>query len=375
MIVYILSVGLLQAFLMIFHYKTTDCLESNQKSVSVPDGNKYDIEGLAECTSIVDYEYDTAGRLIHAYGYHERDDNSGTWSSRDKHIYTYDSKGRLLEDKYYLTYISEGKENPVSITTYTYYSDGSYTVTKKYGLSEVKTSYNKDHLITNQADEIFYTYDKNGRFITLRVRENDKIITKATVKWDCEAYQSIEIMKLSGNEYAVWVDQYNQDWQQVFGVFYQGKLNSFNFTYEDIERIGRIYYCADYINGQMAEEMINGRTKEVDGYYASRYEFNDYDEEGKKICCLWTLMSDNRAYATQYLYGGSDKVGREIHYTIRGGFCYHLFDGSNIAFNKNEKNFLTEIIRTDSEGQIMTHYELDSKHKLIYKKQEADIVK
>ena len=181
-------------------------------------------------------------------------------------------------------------------------------------------------------------------------------------------------MQLKKDVYVVWADQYNEDWQQISGMWYKGNLASINLTYQEVERIGKPYYVANYYNGNIVEELFNARTKDIDGYNALSYKFNDYDESGKIIWHTYITLSGNKIYGEQYLYGDSDKVCREIHYSIYGGLKYHLCDGSTISFYKDETDYLTDIIRVDSAGEVISQYEFDKKHKLIWKEKEFDEV-
>lgn len=384
MIRYIITIILIQ-FCMFFLEQFVLPDKENDKN-DIPNGKSYDIEGFAKCNQIIDYQYDDEGKLIHTYGYHERDDNSGNWSMQYENIYTYDSKGRLIEDKYYLSYIS--REEPRHIITYSYNADGSYVKRKSYNLNnngdstkshynyskieDVVEIYDKNGLLINKNDKVFYTYNNNGQLIHIETYDKDTFSKAATIDWDYDAYQSVEVMCLGKGIYAVWADQYNEDWQQISGVWYKGKLASTNITYQEVEHIGKPYYIANYYNGNIVEELFNARTKNIDGYNALSYEFNDYDDSGKIIWHTYITLSGSKVYGKQYLYGDSDKVCREIHYRIYGELKYHLCDGSIISFYKDENNYLTNIIRVDNEGQIISQYEFDKNHKLIWKKKEDD---
>ncbi len=386
MIRYIITIILVQ--FCIFFWGQFILPDKEKNKDYIPNGKEYDIEDFAKCNQIIDYQYDDEGKLIHTYGYHERDDNSGNWSLQYENVYTYDNKGRLIEDKYYLSYIS--RKEPRSITTYSYNADSSYVKRKSYNesntndgtkkhynyskIEDVVETYDKNGLLINKNDKEIYTYDKNGKLTHIDTYNKDTLSKAATIYWDYDAYQSVEVMQLKKDVYVVWADQYNEDWQQISGIWYKGNLASINLTYQDVERIGKPYYVANYYNGNIVEELFNARTKDIDGYNALHYEFNDYDDSGKIIWHTYITLSGSKIYGKQYLYGNSDKVCREIHYSIYGGLKYHLCDGSTISFYKDETDYLTDIIRVDSAGQVISQYEFDKKHKLIWKEKEFDKV-
>ena len=86
-----------------------------------------------------------------------------------ENIYTYDSKGRLIEDKYYLSYIS--RKEPRSIITYSYNADGSYIKRKSYNVSDNSDS-TKKYYNYSKIEDVVETYDKNG----LLINKNDKVV-------------------------------------------------------------------------------------------------------------------------------------------------------------------------------------------------------
>lgn len=354
-----------------FYFEQRDPLLSVSE---VPDGSMYDLSEQAVCTKIMDYEYDSAGRLVHVYGYHERDDNSGRWSLYDEKVFTYDGENRLLKEEYYYSSLKERK--PDIIDVYAYRQDGSYIKTRSFQQKNIVTVYNSAGQIL-QEENYFYTYDSQGRLLGITKLEDGEKQEEAVaeVRWNEDTFQSIETMRLANGKYVLWADQYNEDWQQVSGIWYSGALDALDLSIEEAERLCKPGYYADFYQGQLIEKMVYERTKDViKGYESHNYSFYDYDETGRKIWYFSALTSDNQVYAEQYLYNNQGQLTRELHYRIKGTWSWTLVDGSKISFQRNEDEDLTNITRTEADGEVMHSFVFGEKHKLAFLTDKNDSI-
>lgn len=342
-------------------------------------GNTYDLSELAVCSSISDYVYDSQGRLIHCYDYRRRECNYydyqreeinfSDWVLGYDTVLTYDERDRLINEKMF--HISQDTDSLAKESIYVYGQDGCYTETKKYYLwnnEDEVTIYNSHDQIVQEGENILYSYDSQGRLLDItNSHESEKV---ADIQWNQESFQSIETMSIGNGQYVLWIDQYDERWQQISGKWYTGALDNPGSSSQEAESLCQPYYYADYYQDQLIEEMTNGRTKDVNGYDSSCYCFYDYDEKGRKIWYVWTNPRDDRIHAYQYLYDEQGQMTRELYYSIRGEWEQTLTDGSTIVFHRDEDEYLTDITRTGADGGLLHCFVFDDKHNLDYQTDE-----
>ena len=269
----------------------------SQKNPEGKAGNTYDLSELAVCRAISDYVYDSRGRLIHCYDYRRRECNYydyqreeinfSDWVLGYDTVLTYDERDRLINEKMF--HISQDTNSLTKESIYVYGQDGCYTETKKYYLwnnEDEVTIYNSHDQIVQEGENILYSYDSQGRLLDITNSYESKKV--ADIQWNQESFQSIETMSIGNGQCVLWIDQYDERWQQISGKWYTGALDNPGSSSQEAESLCQPYYYADYYQDQLIEEMTNGRTKDVNGYDSSCYCFYDYDENGD-IAVYWKL--------------------------------------------------------------------------------------
>lgn len=336
----------------------------------VPNGADYNISKLAECVYIWDYYYDRDGRLIHSYGYKERDDNSGRWAAQREELCYYDTDGELVRKEQYYPYLDA--EVPAFITTYQYdrhSGERTETVRDVDDGTEKRTVYDREGRLLEKDGYIYYYGDTTGKLYSISDfdEESGKWLEVSTLRWSLVDFYSIETMKIAEGRYVAWLDFYDQNWQKTSGVWLVGGTENRYRMLEEIELYGLPGYYADYSEGRLVEEMIYERTKDLDrGYESHCYNFYDYDEEGRMTWEGYALTFDDRLILYQYLYNEEGQMARELHYRIYGDWEQPLSDGSTVALHRNEEGLLTDITRTGANGEMINSFLFNEDRTLEY---------
>ncbi|MCM1111927.1 MAG: LysM peptidoglycan-binding domain-containing protein [Muribaculum sp.] len=360
----------------------------------IPKPAQYELSEQAVCRTITDYLYDEGGRLAQTteYCYVGQGesvgesgkmvvwnyDNPQRYSQKKDTLFFYDSQDRLVKTQQQVS--GTFGRDFCYVVEYQYRSDGGYAETCSYQgivakdaeLGEVvKVEYKKtydaqgkllsDVTPAQEQNSFYYDYDEEGRLqrVTYRFRSGGEATT-AALRYDETGSVSAQSHR-SGSYYATWIDHDNEDDNRVASYWYLSAFRDLleEYSPEEIEGISVPSYLAHY-DGERQIDAVTAneweRTLKVnETNTVKRYEFWDYDADGRMLWQYAMGTSDTRLYASQFLYEG-DQLRRKVYYGIEGDWKHELYDGSTIEIRRDDDGKVTDITRTGASGDILYRY-------------------
>lgn len=348
-------------YIFIFSAALCACDIPVNNTDEIPKPEQYNLSENANCTAVTDYVYDDVGRLYKTIEYSR---NKSKLNKKKETFSFYDSQNRLQKTEQYDLDISEYE--PYCVVEYQYDGNGGYSETKTIqGNFECQKTYDKggrliSEVTSSNSDSLYYYYNEDGSLNRVTNKYTNHEIETAACFYDNNGFTSA-LRHRSGSYYAIWLDSYNEDKNRVSSYWYLALSRDFvnEYSFEEIRSVSVPSYQAHYDNEKLIDAMTDNewvRTlKANDTYTTSKYEFFDYDENGRVQWYYRIATKSTDFYAVRSIYE-ADRLVRKVYYTITGDWQHTLYDGSAIRLRRDDAGKLDDITRYDSFGNIMYRY-------------------